>query len=89
MFAPSGRESFERTLHNSLAADVDPRAGSHLAVHGQAQTFEAIELAVIVPLANEIRVRDKNTRCFIVGLEFAHWFAGLDQKRLVVFELAQ
>jgi hypothetical protein len=30
-----GREGFESALHNSLAADVDPRAGGHLAVHGE------------------------------------------------------
>ena len=28
-----GGESFESSLHDSLAADVDPRAGRHLAVH--------------------------------------------------------
>ncbi len=54
MFATRGSERLKRSLHDPLAADVDPRAGSHLAIHGQAHSFEPIELGVLVPLADEI-----------------------------------
>ena len=54
MFPASGGKGFECTLHDSLAADVNPRAGRHLAVHRQAQALEAIKLGVIVPLSDEI-----------------------------------
>ena len=33
MFHPGSGESFERSLHDSLAADVNPRARRHLAIH--------------------------------------------------------
>ena len=32
-------EGLVGALHDSLAADVDPRAGGHLAVHGEAHAF--------------------------------------------------
>ena len=32
VFARRG-EGFERALHDSLAADVDPRTGGHLSIH--------------------------------------------------------
>ena len=47
-------ERLERTLHNSLAADIDPGASRHLAVHGQAETFQPIEFRVIRPMADQI-----------------------------------
>src|SRR4030095_2456824 len=89
MFAPSSGKSFERALHNSLTADVDPGACGHLSVHRQAKPLEAIELSVTVPLTNEIGIGDENTWRFIVCLELAHRFAGLHEERLVVFELTQ
>ena len=85
MFASGCGESFKRALHNSLTAYVNPGTGGHLSVHRQAKPFEAIELCVIVPLTNEIRVGDENARRFIVRLEFAHRLPGLNEKRLVVF----
>ena len=85
MFASGCGESFERALHNSLTAYVNPGTSGHLSVHRQAKPFEAIELCVIVPLTNEIRVGDENARRFIVRLEFAHRLPGLNEKRLVVF----
>ena len=71
MFPPGSSKSFKRTLHDALAADVNPRAGSHLSVHRQSHPLEPIELGVVVPLPNEIGVGDQDTRCFIVGPEFA------------------
>src|SRR5262245_34866602 len=89
MFASGCSESFKRALHDSLAADVNPGARSHLAVHRQAKTFEAIELCVIVPLSNEVGIRDKDARRFIVRPEFAHWLPGLHEECFIVSELAQ
>ena len=37
-------EGFVGALHDSLAADVDPGAGGHLAVHHQALSFELVEI---------------------------------------------
>ena len=54
MFASGSGESFERALHDSLTADVDPGPRSHLAVHRQSETLEAIELRVVVPLTDKI-----------------------------------
>ena len=54
MLSTRSGKSFICSLHNSLAADVDPRAGCHLPVHRQAHSLEAIELRVVVPLADKI-----------------------------------
>jgi hypothetical protein len=54
MLACSCRESFECSLHDSLAAYVNPGTRRHLSVHRQAKTFETIELCIIVPLTHEI-----------------------------------
>src|SRR5437588_6455284 len=89
MLSTRSGKSFICSLHNSLAADVDPRAGCHLPVHRQAHSLEAIELRVVVPLADKICVRDEDAWCFIVCPEFAHRFARLDEQRLVILELAQ
>src|SRR6185312_15973127 len=71
MFPPGSSKSFKRTLHDALATDVNPRAGGHLAIHRQSHPLETIKLGVVVPLPNEIGVGDQDTRCFIVGPEFA------------------
>src|SRR6202140_1333038 len=54
MFAAGRGKSLERSLHNSLAADVNPGAGGHLSVHGQAHALEPIEFRVVRPMSNEI-----------------------------------
>src|ERR1051325_6618053 len=89
MFHSGGRERFECSLHDSLTTDVDPGAGGHLAIHGQTESFEAVELGVIVPLPDEVRIRNQNTRCFIVGPKLSDRFARLHKQRLVVLEMAQ
>ena len=58
MFATGGGKSFERALNDSLAADVNPGAGRHLTVHREAEPLESIELGVIVPLSDQIGIRD-------------------------------
>src|SRR5947207_6643378 len=54
MFSSGGGKRFESALNNSLTADVNPRTGSHLPVHGQAKSLKSIELSVIVPIAHQI-----------------------------------
>src|SRR6267142_1462113 len=61
MLSTRSGKSFICSLHNSLAADVDPRAGCHLPVHRQPHSLEAIELRVVVPLADKICVRNLPT----------------------------
>src|SRR5581483_8957912 len=39
-----GGERFVGALNDTLAADVDPRTGGHLSVHGEAQALQAMEL---------------------------------------------
>ena len=41
-------------LHDALGADVDPRAGGHLAVHGQAELLEPAELRPGGPVADQV-----------------------------------
>src|SRR5579864_1712082 len=43
MFSTCGSKSFERALHDSLTANINPRTGSHLAVHREAKSFQPIE----------------------------------------------
>src|SRR6185437_16206681 len=45
------REGLERSLHNSLRSDVDPRTSSHLAVHHQASALEFVKLLPVGPVA--------------------------------------
>ena len=84
-----GRESFECPLHDSLAADVDPRSGGHLAVHDEAQPLQAIELLIIRPMPHQVRIRDQNARRFRMRAKNAHRLSGLHQQCFVIFELAQ
>ena len=89
MFASGSSERLERALHDSLATNVNPRTGGHLSVHRQAEPFEAIELGVVVPLSDQIRICDQNARRSLVRPKFADRFSRLHEKGLVVFELAQ
>ncbi len=78
-----GRERLERPLDDALAADVDPRARRHLAVHGQAEAFQAAELVARRPGGNEHGVRDEDPRGVFVGFEHADGLPRLDEHRLV------
>ena len=89
MFAARFGESFERSLHDSLAADVNPRAGRHLAIHGESHALEPVEFRVVRPVADQIRIRDQDARRFVVRAKNADRFAGLDEQCLVVLELAK
>ena len=76
-------EGLVGALHDALAADVDPRAGGHLAVHHQALAIELVEVLPGRPLRHQVRVRDQHPRRVGVGAEHADRLAALHQQRLV------
>jgi hypothetical protein len=84
-----GGERLVRALQDPLAADVDPGAGGHLAVHRQALGLEPPELVPGRPLRHEQRVRDQHARCALVRREDADGLAALDEQGLVGAELEQ
>jgi hypothetical protein len=57
-------EGFVRALHDALRADVDPRAGRHLAVHHQALLIELVEVLPRRPVRDEVGVRASSTRAW-------------------------
>jgi long-chain acyl-CoA synthetase len=89
MFLCCRRECFVRALQDSLRSDVDPASGRHLAVHRQSGAVELAEFLPVIPVADQIRVGDQHARRIFMRAEDSDWFAGLHQKRLVIFEAAQ
>ena len=83
------REALVGALDDSLAADVDPRAGGHLAVHRESERLEPAELVPGRPLPHQVRVRDQHARRPLVRAEHTHGLARLDEQRLVTAERAQ
>ena len=77
-------EGLVGALHDALAADVDPRAGGHLAVHHQALAVELVEVLPRRPLRHQVRVGDQHARRIDVRAEHADRLARLHQQRLVV-----
>ena len=82
-------EGLVGALHDALAADVDPRAGRHLAVHHQALAVELVEVLPRGPLGHQVGVGQQHARRVGVGAEHAHRLARLDQQRLVGLQRAQ
>ena len=82
-------EGLEGALQDALGADVDPRAGRHLAVHRQPEVLEPAELLPVGPVADEVGVGDQHARRPRVGAHHADRLAGLHEQRLVVLEVAQ
>ena len=70
-------------LQDALAADVDPGAGGHLAVHGQPERLEPAELLPVGPVADQVGVGEQHPRRPLVGGQDADRLAGLHQQRLV------
>jgi len=89
VLAPSLDEGFVGALHDALAADVDPRASGHLAVHHQALAVELVEVLPGAPLGHQIGIGEQHARRIDVGAEHAHRLARLDQQRLVLLQFAQ
>ena len=54
MLAARFSKSFIRALHNTLGADVDPRASRHLAIHHQTFFIEFIEMIPRGPMRHQI-----------------------------------
>ena len=84
-----GGEGLVGALDDALGADVDPRAGGHLAVHRQAEVLEPAELRPGRPVADEVGVGDEHARRPLVGLHDADRPAGLHEHRLVGLERRQ
>ena len=82
-------EGLVGALHDALGADVDPRAGRHLAVHEQALAVELVEVLPGGPLRHQVRVGQQHARRVGMGLEHADRLARLDQQRLVVVQFLQ
>ncbi len=82
-------EALVGALEDALGADVDPRAGRHLAVHRQPGRLEPAELVPRRPVGHEVGVGDQHPRRPLVGAEHADRLARLDEHRLVVAERAQ
>ena len=57
-------------LQDTLGADVDPRAGGHLAVHHQARPVQRVELLLGGPAGDQVGVGDDHPRG--VGEGFGH-----------------
>ena len=76
-------------LQDALGADVDPRAGGHLAVHRQAEVLEPAELRPGRPVTDQVGVGDQHPRRPLVGAHHADRPAGLHEHRLVVLERGQ
>ena len=55
-------EGFVGALDDALAADVDPAAGGHLAVHGQAFGVEFVEVFPARPVRHQVGVGDQYAR---------------------------
>ena len=86
---PHGRERLVGALQDALGADVDPRAGGHLAVHREAEVLEAAELLPVGPVADQVGVRDEHARRPLVRGEDADRTTALHEHRLVALERAQ
>ncbi|MNS66587.1 hypothetical protein D3C72_998070 [compost metagenome] len=68
-------EGLEGALHDALRADIDPRAGGHLAVHHQSGAVQLIELVPVGPVRHEVGVGDQHARRVSVRAENAHRLA--------------
>src|SRR3954454_22795048 len=71
-------------LHDSLRADVYPRASRHLAVHHQAFLFELAEVFPRRPASHEVAVRDQHARRTGMRTKNADWFSALHEQRFIV-----
>ena len=89
MLATSLGEGLVSALHNPLCANINPRAGGHLAVHHQALLIELIEMIPIRPVRHDVRVGDQNTRRICMGLHDGNRLTRLHDQRLVRFEVFQ
>ena len=86
MLASGLGEGFIGALDDALGADVDPRSGGHLAVHGQSAPIKFVEVIPCRPVWDEIRIRDQDAGGVLVGAEDADGFAGLHEQGFIVVQ---
>ena len=84
-----GGERLEGALEDSLGADVDPRAGGHLAVHRETGGFQFPEMLPVRPVRHEQTVGDEHSRRHLVRAKHSDRFPRLHEQRLIVLEVAQ
>ena len=89
MLTPRFDEGLIGTLHNALAADVDPRTGGHLAEHHQTFAVQLVKVIPGRPFGHQVGVRDQHARRVEVGAEHSHRLTRLDQQRFVFLQLTQ
>ena len=82
-------EGFVGALHDALAANVDPAASGHLAVHRQPFGIQLVEVFPGRPVRDQVGVSDQHARRVFMGFENAHRLAGLDQQGFVAFQVLQ
>ena len=83
------RERFKGPLYDALRADIDPTARRHLAVHHQALALELMKMIPVGPGADQIRICDQHSWGIFVRAKDADGFTGLNQQRLVIFQVLQ
>ncbi|VTP65418.1 Uncharacterised protein [Leclercia adecarboxylata] len=76
-------------LDDALAADVDPAARGHLAIHCQPLRIQLVEVFPGRPVRHQVGVGDQHARSVFVGFEYADRFAGLHQQGFVVFQFGE
>ncbi len=86
MLATGFHEGFVGALNDALRADVDPRTGGHLAIHGKTLLIQFVEVIPGRPMRHEVGIGDENARCILVGAEHAHRLARLHQQGFVFIE---
>ncbi len=86
MLATGFHEGFVGALNDALRADVDPRTGGHLAIHGKTLLIQFVEMIPGRPMRHEVGIGDENARCILVGAEHAHRLARLHQQGFVFIE---
>ena len=89
MLAADFDEGLVGALNDALAADVDPGAGGHLAVHHQALAIELVEMFPVGPMRHQIGIGDQHARRVGMGAEYADRLARLHQQRLVALQPLQ
>ncbi len=89
MLAPDLDEGLVGALDDALAADIDPGARRHLAVHHQALAVELVEMRPVGPARHQVGVGDQHARRVGMGAEDPDRLARLHQQRLVVAQPAQ
>jgi hypothetical protein len=89
MLAADLDEGLVGALHDALRADIDPRAGGHLAVHHQALAIELVEVVQRRPMRHDVGIGDQHPRRIGMGPKHADRLAGLHQQGFVALQLFQ